>query len=287
MPTMSYLAAPPFFQHWPMPFLLLALVLPAVTSPAATIQEFDSLIDLQKDSSFTVSERIVLDSGASGEETFERVLPVVLDRKPSVGATDLPVVYSVRLQLLSVTDAQGRTLPVEVTREGRRVRLRIGGPDRPPAGDRTYQIKYRVTRAINYFPTADEFYWNATGAERDGTIQRARVRVQLPPGTDPEQVHAKVMTGPEGTEPGAVQGEGEFNDQIFVATAGPLKAGESLAVALGFPKGVLQNPDPFKRTLWILSDNAVPLAITLLSLLGIVAVLVLLSRRKTRAEMKG
>ncbi len=83
--------------------------------------------------------------------------------------------YTLFVKLDSATDAAGRKLRVESSREGHYLKWKIyvdGATD----AVRTITLHYRVSNGLKFFEDHDELYWNVTGDEWDvpvGERQRA------------------------------------------------------------------------------------------------------------------
>jgi uncharacterized membrane protein len=231
---------------------------------AAVIQEYAVDLRVRPDSRLEVTEAITVDFGMAPRHGIYRRIPVDYDR-PVAGSRTR---YSLRLRLVSVTDAEGQRHQVKTTRDGRYVQWRIGDPDRYVRGVQIYRIRYEVDGAINYFDEHDELYWNVTGTEWEWAIRSASARVTLPPGVQPQDVRRQVFTGYSGSTAAnaSVTAQG---DAILVRTRS-LKEREGLTVVLGFPKGVLREPGSDERLRWFFEDNAallVPALFPILSLL--------------------
>ena len=149
------------------------------------------------------------------------------------------------------------------------VRVRIGDADTTvPPGEHVYAIRYRTTRQIFYGADADELYWNVTGNGWIFPIDRAEARIRLPSATPFGAREA--YTGPEGSTAHDAEVVAEEPGTILFRTTRPLDSYNGLTLSVRFPKGVLDEPDASRRLGWWLEDWG-PLAMALLSLLGIIA----------------
>lgn len=154
-------------------------------------------------------------------------------------------------------DFEGATLngaPVpsrlEWTRTG--VRIYLGDPERfLPSGTHSYRLSYETSRQIRFFDDHDELYWNVTGNEWAFPIERARVEVVLPGGSDalaPAPKRLLAFTGPVGA-----QGE-DYRARVtdtgaVVETTRRLGPGEGLTIVAGLRKGVVAPPSA-TETFW-------------------------------------
>jgi uncharacterized membrane protein YgcG len=126
------------------------------------------------------------------------------------------------------------------------VRIKIGDPDRFLSGEQTYRIEYVADGALYFRESLDELYWNVTGNGWDVPIASARVRVQLPAATEPLQTAC--YAGPAG-DTGACARTQRAADGTAVFSHESLPPGSGLSIAIGFPKGAVQEPG-FAAVLW-------------------------------------
>ena len=159
--------------------LLLAVTL-SIAAPAAAawrsywIEDFDATIVVGADGVLEVTEviRFYFDGSYNG---IYRDIPLRYDDNMGFN-------YRLGLDVLSVTDGDGAPLRYEVSNaSGGRRRITAWVPGARDTA-RTVAIRYRVERALRFFPEHDELYWNVTGNEWGVPIQAAAVRVLLPAG---------------------------------------------------------------------------------------------------------
>jgi uncharacterized membrane protein len=183
-----------------------------------------------------------------------------------------------------VSDGAGHSLPFSTWPEDRILSIRIGDPDRTVTGRTTYEIAYRVARAINYFETHDEIYWNVTGTEWDWPIHRAEARVHLPQEVAPESLRHATFTGVLGSP--ATKATERVNPSLYEAEVTDLLPGEGLTIVLGLPKGTLEPPSAWRELWWKLSDNALFFLVGLVPIfaLGAMTLLYLRSGRDPGAR---
>jgi uncharacterized membrane protein YgcG len=244
--VLAVLAVPGWLQAAPQP------------SGSRQILHFDSLIQVQSDSSMTVTETITY-------ETEVRRHGIV---------RNFPTTYH---------DAHGNTIRVgfkvlEVQRDGKPEpyhlksatngeRVFIGKPNRYLApGVYTYTIKYRTDRQLGFFKDHDELYWNVTGNAWEFPILAAEARVELPPGG--QVLKYAAYTGRQGEKGRDFQAQAGENDVRF-KTTGALYPGQGLTVVVAWPKGVVQAPAGLAKSGYWLRDNLSSTA----GLLGLVLIL--------------
>ncbi len=241
-----------------------------------TIGSFHADIVVHPDSSLSVTETI---------ETF-------FTRRRHGIYRDIPFRYTdeqgkkttAPIQIVSVTDQFRKKRPYKVTRAGDAVRIRIGRSDAFVDGRQVYVIAYTVQNALLFLDSHDELYWNVTGNDWDTTIQNASARVAVESGQTDVPFRGSCYTGLRGSRESSctflplVEG-GEFR------TGGPLSAREGLTIALGWDKGIVRPPPPWKRIVWTLnlSENG----ILLLPLVTLVFMLVHWYRRGKDPDVGG
>ncbi len=137
-----------------LPLAAMAQYLPA---DAERVDRFSSHILVGTDGAVTVTEVIaVTAAGKQIEHGIYRVIPVIRrDERGGLVRSELEVL-SVRLD--------GQDAPFAVTDRSNDVFIRIGDPDADlPFGPHSYQIRYRMTRAIDFKADLDRLDWNVTG----------------------------------------------------------------------------------------------------------------------------
>jgi uncharacterized membrane protein len=243
-------------------FCALAL---ATHASAERIRDFAAEIHLAPDGSFSVEERIEYDFEGRRRHGIYRDIPVRYQR--ALGAR-----YHVGLDVESVSDAKGVARTYVVSRSGDSLRIRIGDADREVEGVQEYRIRYRVRRAVLFFPEHDELYWNATGTEWTVPIERASAVVFPPEGATPTELRLACFTGPRGSVAGACEAAPDSGAVRF-ETTGPLRAGEGLTLVVGLPKGAVREPTAWERSQAWLGDTGILWALlpvgTLLGMLSV------------------
>lgn len=108
-----------------------------------------------------------------------------------------------------------------------------------PPGRHTYEIAYRTSRQLGFFPTHDELYWNVTGNGWEFLILRASAEVHLPSGA--EVLSLDAWTGYRGSQEQDFVGKKEGNRASFTTTR-PLRLKEGFTIAVAWPKGYVTPP---------------------------------------------
>jgi uncharacterized membrane protein YgcG len=243
---------------------------------AMEIESFDVSILLDPDGTIFVTETIDVDFGALERHGIFRTIPVSYGREETIAGIPVGTRYALRLRVLGVEDENGAPIRFTTLPEDTNVFVRIGDPELTVTGKRTYVIAYRVQRAINYFETHDELYWNATGTEWDWPIHRASARVQLPSEVAPETLRHQTFTGAFGSR--TTKAAERFGAQTYEAEATGLLPGEGLTFVLGLPKGVLEPLPAWRERWWKAGDNVAYFVVALLPILTFAAMLFLYLR---------
>lgn len=225
----------------------LALLALAAASPAAAIDDpggperilaFDSRIQVETDGGAEVVETItVVARGDQIRRGIFRDIIVAVDS--GFGRTTASLdVEGVR--------RDGEDEPYSVEWDGDTRRIRIGSGDVfLESGVHVYEIRYRFSDAVGFFPGYDELDWNVTGPNWDFPIERVRATVTLPAGATVLQ--SRAYTGAFGSgDENATTNQPAPGTIVFTTTA-PLTPREGLTVAVGFPKGFVAEPTATDR----------------------------------------
>lgn len=151
----------------------------------------------------------------------------------------------------------GKHEPSFVESASNGVIVNTGDDDFLPVPDEfTYTLRYRTTRQLGFFDGFDELYYNAIPPESIFPVEDAWVRVHLPADVAPGDLQLTAYSGPQGTQgrdwKAAVEGPRTVR---FEATR-TLMPYEGLTVVVGFPKGLVIEPDASQKATWFLRDNA-------------------------------
>ncbi|MEM9330198.1 MAG: DUF2207 domain-containing protein [Pseudomonadota bacterium] len=242
---------------------LILLQFAGISYAAEVIRSFDSLVEVEKDGTFIVTETITVK--AEGKEIRRgifRDFPIYFEgengRKHRVG-----------FELLSVKrDGQDENSFTEA--KGDRIRIYIGKENvflQP--GVYEYTIVYKTTRQIRFFETHDEVYWNATGNFWNFPIQKATAKVRAPEGSS--FTDADAFTGVVGSTERAVNVARIAGKTLAKYTATrTLKPGEGLTILAKLPKGAVNPPSEAQTAEWFWEDNKnILLAVMTLLVVGV------------------
>jgi len=212
---------------------------------AETINKFQTDIFINSDSSLKVSELINYDFGT--EQKHGIVREIIYKYKARGGN------YNLRINNVSVRDENGQKIDNVVSTVGDSLSIKIGSADKLVTGEKIYKISYQVSRAVNYLPTGDEIYWNATGNGWNVPINSAIFTVHLPDKVTSEKVDFVCYTGKYGSNVNCEKKEIQNKNIIFSQTN--LEPGSGLTAAVKFPSGTLSKPTKKSSTISYLVDN--------------------------------
>lgn len=163
--------------------------------------------------------------------------------------------YAVDFQMLGV-ERDGRAEPYFTEDRFNGVRINTGNDDfLPVPADFTFTLRYRTTRQLGFFDERDELYWNATGLGWDFPIETASVRVRLPGDVASDQMQLYAYTGPSGAQGRDWTAESPEAGVASFRTTRGLGPREGLTIVVGFPKGLVTQPDRMQQATWFLRDN--------------------------------
>jgi uncharacterized membrane protein len=217
--------------------VLLALPLFSARVAAAddgwTITSFDAQIEIQSDGRLLITETIDVDFASLQKHGIFRDIPI----KYSWPAEPRKLrVYE--LQVLSVTDAQGRPWKYE-TQSGGTVRIQIGDADKTVSGRQQYRISYLVRGALNAFADHDELFWNVTGGDWTVPILRSSATVKAPAAFSQTTCFIGLAGSAE-----RCSGVTATGQAAQFTTGRALTPGQQLTIVAALPKGVVAEPRP-------------------------------------------
>lgn len=222
-----------------------ALVIAPVSASAAAYEfsTFDASYVFDPGGAIYVTEDIQVD--------FQVPRHGLIWKVPVRYRTDSGDRRSIRLRVLSVTDARGKAIPFETNRNGDNLEVKIGDAAVEVTGPVHYRVKSVLERAWNAFPEHDEFYWNVVGFNHEDLPADVSASVQPPQGVALSDIKTRCFAGPLGstddTRCSIVERDGQL---LFTAR-------EPMTIVVGMPKGVIALPTAFDRVRWFVGDNAV------------------------------
>ncbi|MBP9749113.1 MAG: DUF2207 domain-containing protein [Candidatus Pacebacteria bacterium] len=245
------------FRHIYAMLLFLGVLAPCALLYAQedTIPSFDARVTVQSDRRVEVKEKIVYDFKDRERHGIFRVIPYSYQAETAT--------YEARISSVMVYDGVGNPLPFIESRGNGELTVKIGDAETVVTGLQTYVLSYIVEGPFLYFPAQDEFFWNVTGVWQNG-IDEANILVDLPTGA--KVLDAVCFRGTAGEERACDEQERLENAQQagYRAYAKGLAPGEGLAIAVVFPKGVIEqvekpwNEEKFSVTALLAAVPLVP-----------------------------
>jgi hypothetical protein len=214
--------------------------MPFATQAAAdfAISDFDAVIEVHEDASFTVTE-VITGVFFAPRHGLTRTIPVGYTRDDRTDQFIKLDVERVRLN--------GEKEEYETRMSGPYTEIRIGEKDKTMDGPFRYEIVYRVRRAMLYHDLEDELYWNVTGDVWKGGIQSATATVLIN-GVAEDDLSVNCYTGKSGST---------AEDCATVVERGTVRvhANDFLTLSVRFPKNVVREPGTLEQSWWWLQDN--------------------------------
>jgi hypothetical protein len=222
--------------------LLLAAPLRA-QERSLVIERFDATIKVNQDATLDVTESITPRFTGSWNGIY-RAIPV--EYRTPQGFN-----WSIRLDLLSVTDEAGHRLKIETSRQGHYVKYKVWVPGARDAV-RHVVLRYQVKNGLRFFDDHDELYWNVTGDEWEVPIAAAAARIELPAGAG--AVRAIAFNGAYGStaRDALVSKDGS---SVSITMPHPLAFHEGLTAVVGWNKGAVAEPTETDRVAGFLATN--------------------------------
>lgn len=238
-------------RHWPLPTVLLVLLcfVPGATA-AERILNYHSDIQVLPNTSIEVHETIRVHSEG------EAIRHGIFRDFPTSYTDRVGNPYKVGFELVDVRrDGQAEPHTLESLSNGVRIRIGSASSELLP-GDYTYEITYRAQRELGFFKDYDELYWNVTGIRWLFPIDQASATVTLPRPVNADQLRLAGYTGYQASHDHNLTMTRLNDTQILFATTVPLLRGQGLSIAVGFPKGVVDEPTAAQRAINLLAQNA-------------------------------
>ncbi|OGK33656.1 hypothetical protein A3F57_04380 [Candidatus Roizmanbacteria bacterium RIFCSPHIGHO2_12_FULL_36_11] len=220
-------------------FLAIFLQLGSAVDAKEQIQNFDSKININKDGTIEVEEKIVYDFGNLQRHGIYRNTPYIKTNKAGKK-------FELEFENFSVTDENGKKYQYKKSVSNENINLKIGDPNRTITGVNIYLIKYKVSGALTYFSDHDELYWNSNGNEWTIPILSLTSEVRLPVGVAQREISASCYTGYLGSKDQDCQINKTDISATF-KTIGILEPNQGLTLVFGFPKNIalLLEPKPY------------------------------------------
>ena len=163
--------------------------------------------------------------------------------------------YQVGLKVLDV-QRNGVAEPFHTENRPNGLRIYIGSSDRMLSnGIHEYRLRFYTNRQLGFFKDYDELYWNVTGNGWIFPIDHASVRIGLPAPVNANDLRTAFYTGPRGASGKDAELRIVNEQTISFETTQGLRAHEGLTIALGWPKGIVDEPAISTKIGYFLQDN--------------------------------
>lgn len=229
-------------------FIVFFLMLSGITNgQSTTINYYDTHINIHTNATLLVTETInITTDNQQVKHGIYRDLPTRYETKQGYH-------FDIGFKLIKVS-RDGLPEPFHIKKMSNGVRIYIGDPNLLlPQGTYTYQISYSINRALGFFENHDELYWNVTGNAWIFPILKASAQVELP--QQAQVIRATAYTGITGAR------EKDFNinypatNEVTISTHTPLSPYQGLTIVVGWPKGIINQPDLNQEISSFVSDN--------------------------------
>lgn len=209
------------------------------------VRNYDSVLDIQNNGTVNVKERIVYDFGDLQKHGIYRNIPIAFQTKMGWLKT--------RVSNISVTDEPGAPYGFTTSYPGNDLQIKIGDANVLVSGEKTYDISYTISRAINFFSDHDELYWNVTGNGWQVPILEATAKVSLPGQVPAASITAACYSGLSGSTSVCGKLSTGVSGADFSQTN--LGSGGGLTIVVGFPKGIVAQPTLLQKIQNAIMDN--------------------------------
>jgi uncharacterized membrane protein YgcG len=212
------------------------------------INRYDTLLSVFKNSDMTVTETInITTDGQRIKHGIFRDIPIYYQTKQGAN-------FNIGFHLLSVK-RDNQDEPFFIQQKSNGIRIYIGSKNRLlPPGTYTYEIAYAVDRAIGFFDSHDELYWNVTGNGWDFPITKATALLILP--SDAKINRVTAFTGAFGSRAGNVDISFPNTNEAQWVTQAPLPPHHGLTVVAAWPKGIITKPSFADQIGYFARDNS-------------------------------
>ncbi len=212
---------------------------PTVQIEAEIIRSYNIDINIQKNGTFDVTEKITYDYGTNQRHGFFRSIPYTI-------TNDEGKHFKMDVHIFSVSNETDDNNTYTKSIENDRIVVKIGDPDKLISGQKEYILRYNVSGGLRYFSDHDELYWNVIGADFSIPIEKAFATVTFPEDISKEDV-SKEDVSYDGRATCYVGARGsteicssEISGSSISYTADrQLAPYEGMTIVAGFPKGMV------------------------------------------------
>ncbi|MDF1795557.1 MAG: DUF2207 domain-containing protein [Coxiellaceae bacterium] len=241
--------------------LCLPLIGFAASALPPVINEYSSIIKVQKDASLIVTEQVIITTaGRTVRHGIYRDFPTLYRGRH--GGT-----VKVGFDVLS-TKLDGKKVQHHTKDLSNGVRVYLGSKSMQlPAGKYTFEITYKTTGQLGFFKDHDELYWNVTGNGWAFPIDQVEAWLELPDGARNNILKYTAYTGAQGQRGTAYLADVNKEKQVVFVTTRPLAAHQGLTIVVGWKPGFITQP-----SFW--AANSKDLFVYLILIVGVILVFV-------------
>jgi uncharacterized membrane protein len=201
------------------------------------IQNFETNIVVNKDSSLLITENITADCGnLADKHGIFRVLPTQISTDGGV--------FNNPVELVSITDFNGNQYKYQTINDSyeHTITWKIGDPKITVNGVNYYKIVYRVKNAVRFGnPNFDELYWNIMGNFWDIGTDNFSAHITFPSEINSQNSQVDYYTGflDSKDKSEATYSWDSNNILNFISTTGySFQPHEGISVSVTFPKNI-------------------------------------------------
>jgi uncharacterized membrane protein len=230
------------------------------------LQDFQSEIVVNKDSSLTITENITADCGnLPDKHGIYRVLPTRY-KKTNAEYVNTPV------KLISITDFSGNPIKYQEKKDSynHTISWQIGDATKEVHGVNYYQIKYSAQNTIRFDNNSfDEFYWNLNGGFWQIETDKFNANIIFPTEITADNSKVDYYSGQIGEKNQNLAKYSWTNkNTLQFSSRQILTAGQGITASVTFPKNIIA---PYKPGFWekygTFSYFLIPIIILIISLL--------------------
>lgn len=198
-----------------------------------TTNSFRVQINVNKDNSAYINEKITIDAGKKGVSTIERTLPAfsVIEYTDATGK----LLKKVR-NPIKIADVAVENDVFEIKRTPGKYKITIGRDNKKITGKKTYNLSYKVTMYEDTVKEADAFSYMALPDKWPTAIENAAITIIMPKKFDKTKVKAFTVKKRQSTESDMVSWKIR-GKTIAMKVNEPLKAKTGIRAVISLPEG--------------------------------------------------
>jgi uncharacterized membrane protein YgcG len=218
------------------------------------IKDFESEIQVNKDSSLLITEKITADcDNLPNKHGIFRILPTQINTTEGIIKTPI--------KLISITDFNDKKLKYSTITDSvdHTVTWKIGDPNKTVTGVNYYKITYKVKNAIRFGNTNfDELYWNLNGNFWEIETDNFVSKIIFPSEITQQNSEVDYYTGFLGNQDKSLaKYEWLDNNTLQFSSTQTLIAKQGITASITFPKNIflLYKPnfiEKYGNNLWFL-----------------------------------